>query len=34
MNELGWQPEFGSLSQIIETAWHWHKTHPNGYASK
>jgi UDP-glucose 4-epimerase len=34
MQELGWQPEFGSLRQIIETAWHWHQTHPNGYASK
>jgi UDP-glucose 4-epimerase len=34
MKELGWQPEFGSLRQIIETAWHWHKSHPQGYASK
>ncbi|MBZ0278209.1 MAG: UDP-glucose 4-epimerase GalE [Anaerolineae bacterium] len=33
-NELGWRPEFGSLHQIIETAWNWHKSHPNGYASK
>lgn len=32
--ELGWQPEFGSLHQIIETAWNWHKNHPEGYASK
>jgi UDP-glucose 4-epimerase len=32
--ELGWQPEFGDLHQIIETAWNWHKTHPHGYASK
>ncbi len=32
--ELGWQPEFGSLHQIIETAWQWHKNHPEGYASK
>jgi UDP-glucose 4-epimerase len=34
MQELGWQPEFGNLRQIIETAWQWHKSHPNGYASK
>ena len=34
MNELGWQPEFGSLRQIIETAWQWHKTHPHGYATE
>jgi UDP-glucose 4-epimerase len=32
--ELGWHPEFGSLHQIIETAWNWHKSHPQGYASK
>jgi UDP-glucose 4-epimerase len=34
MQELGWQPEFGNLRQIIETAWQWHKSHPNGYASE
>ncbi|MCB9453711.1 MAG: UDP-glucose 4-epimerase GalE [Anaerolineaceae bacterium] len=33
-NELGWRPEFASLHQIIETAWNWHKSHPNGYTSK
>ena len=31
--ELGWSPEFAQLGQIIETAWEWHKTHPQGYAS-
>jgi UDP-glucose 4-epimerase len=30
-NELGWQPEFDNLHTIIETAWHWHQTHPKGY---
>jgi UDP-glucose 4-epimerase len=29
--ELGWQPEFDNLHTIIETAWHWHQTHPKGY---
>jgi UDP-glucose 4-epimerase len=29
--ELGWSPEFDNLHVIIETAWNWHKTHPNGY---
>lgn len=24
-NKLGWRPEFGSLSQIISSAWLWHK---------
>jgi len=31
MEELGWHPEFGSLRQIIETAWKWHRSHPKGY---
>jgi UDP-glucose 4-epimerase len=29
--ELGWQPHYTSLKSIIETAWNWHKTHPQGY---
>ncbi|MFN2164954.1 MAG: UDP-glucose 4-epimerase GalE, partial [Anaerolineae bacterium] len=29
--ELGWQPRFPDLGQIIETAWRWHQAHPNGY---
>ncbi len=28
---LGWNPEFTDLSAIIETAWRWHSTHPNGF---
>lgn len=31
MNELGWQPQYAELETIIEHAWNWHKTHPNGY---
>lgn len=34
MTELGWKPRFNSLSQIIETAWNWHKNHINGYDDK
>ncbi|MDX2140009.1 MAG: UDP-glucose 4-epimerase GalE [Chloroflexota bacterium] len=30
--ELGWQPQFDDLQRIVETAWQWHSTHPNGYA--
>ena len=30
---LGWHPEFPELETIIETAWKWHKNHPNGYGS-
>lgn len=29
---LGWQPKFDNIEMIIETAWEWHSTHPNGYA--
>jgi UDP-glucose 4-epimerase len=32
--ELGWQPLFPSLQQIVKTAWDWHKAHPTGYASR
>jgi len=30
-NELGWKPQYPKLEQIVETAWRWHKNHPNGY---
>lgn len=29
--ELGWRPEFDNLHTIIESAWHWHQSHPKGY---
>lgn len=29
---LGWEPKYSDLQTIIETAWNWHKTHPNGFA--
>jgi UDP-glucose 4-epimerase len=29
--ELGWKPQFQSLDTIIESAWKWHQTFPNGY---
>ncbi len=28
---LGWKPEHADLEEIIESAWNWHKHHPNGY---
>ncbi|MEL6272113.1 MAG: UDP-glucose 4-epimerase GalE, partial [Chloroflexota bacterium] len=31
--ELGWAPQFDSLEKILETAWQWHSTHPEGYDS-
>ncbi len=29
--ELGWQPTFPDLVDIIGSAWKWHQSHPNGY---
>ncbi len=29
--ELGWTPKYFELNEIIETAWNWHRNHPNGY---
>ncbi|MCZ8514548.1 UDP-glucose 4-epimerase GalE [Paenibacillus filicis] len=31
--ELGWKPRFGSLEQIIASAWAWHRSRPDGYGS-
>ncbi|NDJ84639.1 MAG: UDP-glucose 4-epimerase GalE [Chloroflexi bacterium] len=30
-DELGWQPKFPALEDIIASAWAWHQSHPNGY---
>jgi len=32
--ELHWTPHFATLESIVETAWNWHRTHPNGYQDK
>ena len=29
--ELGWKPRFQDLDAIVESAWRWHHSHPNGY---
>jgi len=29
--DLGWEPRYADLRPIIETAWNWHRTHPNGF---
>jgi len=29
--ELGWSPAFPDLRTIIESAWKWHRSNPNGY---
>jgi UDP-glucose 4-epimerase len=30
--ELGWQPRFPELRDIVHSAWNWHRAHPQGYA--
>lgn len=27
---LGWKPQYDSLETIVDSAWKWHKAHPNG----
>jgi UDP-glucose 4-epimerase len=29
--ELGWKPRYPSLTDIVESAWQWHCSHPRGY---
>lgn len=34
IKELQWNPKYDSLEKIIDTAWNFHKNHPNGYEDK
>lgn len=29
--QLGWQPAYTDVRGIVQTAWNWHRAHPNGY---
>jgi UDP-glucose-4-epimerase GalE len=33
VRELGWAPKYPEIGSIVETAWRWHRDHPDGYAS-
>ncbi|GAC1319072.1 MAG: UDP-glucose 4-epimerase GalE [Acidimicrobiales bacterium] len=33
-NALGWRPRYTELDAIVETAWRWHSTHPDGYGDR
>lgn len=33
-DELGWKPEFDTLDSIVESAWNWHRRHPDGYGGR
>ncbi len=30
--ELGWQPKIPAITDIVASAWEWHRNHPNGYS--
>ncbi|MBP7746086.1 MAG: UDP-glucose 4-epimerase GalE [Phycisphaerae bacterium] len=30
---FGWQPHYRSVTEIIATAWNWHRAHPRGFRS-
>ncbi len=32
--ELGWKRKYPDLKTIVESAWQWHRSHPNGYAQR
>jgi len=32
--ELGWEPRYPTIDQIIGSAWEWHQSHPDGYRTK
>jgi UDP-glucose 4-epimerase len=29
--QLAWRPKYTHIAGILETAWRWHRDHPNGY---
>lgn len=30
-SDLGWRPRYTDIQAIVETAWRWHRAHPDGY---
>jgi UDP-glucose 4-epimerase len=32
--ELGWNPRYPSLDDIVQSAWEWHQSHPHGYGEE
>lgn len=31
-SELGWEPRYPGLEEIVTSAWRWHQRHPQGYS--
>jgi UDP-glucose 4-epimerase len=32
-SDWGWSPQYGNLEEIVQHAWNWHISHPEGYQS-
>ncbi len=32
--ELGWRPQFEEIDTIVDTAWRWRQSHPDGYVDR
>jgi UDP-glucose 4-epimerase len=32
--DLGWTPQYPDLDSILQTAWRWHREHPQGYSTQ
>jgi UDP-glucose 4-epimerase len=32
IRELGWSPRHSDIREIVQTAWEWHRRHPEGYS--
>ncbi len=32
--ELGWEPRYTDITAIVETAWRWHSSHPDGFGDR
>jgi UDP-glucose-4-epimerase GalE len=31
---LNWRPRYATIREVVETAWRWHATNPDGYGSR
>jgi len=34
MRELKWKPAYMDIHKTVDTAWQWHRAHPNGYGER
>lgn len=32
--DLGWKPKYNDIHAIVQSAWAWHSTHPDGYGQR